>query len=131
MQLSEALSELIGKSEVRRLAVPSVEFHLTRLRKCSRPECVKSIWAYVKENGLQDPTDKRFIICDESMKRVFNGAARVHMFTMNKGEHLKALRTLNSGVNANKQCCQTTYSRYQRRLKKRGVPRKLDLWGLL
>ncbi|KAF8449849.1 SWIB/MDM2 domain-containing protein [Terfezia claveryi] len=66
MQLSEALSGLIGKSE------------------CSRPECVKSIWAYVKENGLQDPTDKRYIICDESMKRVFNGAARVHMFTMNK-----------------------------------------------
>jgi len=99
MQLSEALSELIGKSEVRRLGISSVEFNLTQLQKCSRPECVKSIWAYVKENGLQDPTDKRFIICDESMKRVFNGAARVHMFTMNKGEHLEALGALNSGVN--------------------------------
>ncbi|KAF8467655.1 hypothetical protein BDZ91DRAFT_722830 [Kalaharituber pfeilii] len=66
MQLSEALSDLIGKTE------------------CSRPECVKSIWAYVKEHGLQDPNDKRYIICDDSMKRVFNGASRVHMFTMNK-----------------------------------------------
>lgn len=66
MQLSEPLSELIGMTE------------------CSRPECVKNIWAYVKANGLQDPSDKRYILCDESMKRVFNGAARVHMFTMNK-----------------------------------------------
>jgi len=84
MQLSEPLSVLIGKTE------------------CSRPECVKSIWAYVKENGLQDPTDKRYIVCDDTMKRVFNGAARVHMFTMNKvlSEHLFPLAKTEEAASA-------------------------------
>ena len=53
---------------------------------------MKGIWDYVKENGLQDPSDKRFIICDDSLKRVFDGEARVHMFTMNKSKKQCSLR---------------------------------------
>ncbi|SZE99612.1 unnamed protein product [Blumeria hordei] len=49
----------------------------------SRPQVVKNIWAYIKAQGLQDPTDKRQIICDHSMQLVFK-QERVHMFTMNK-----------------------------------------------
>ncbi|EPQ62810.1 BgtA-20906 [Blumeria graminis f. sp. tritici] len=49
----------------------------------SRPQVVKNIWAYIKAQGLQDPTDKRQIICDDSMQLVFK-QERVHMFTMNK-----------------------------------------------
>lgn len=57
---------------------------------CSRPEVVKRIWAFVKERDLQDPKDKRYILCDESLKTVF-GKARVSMFEMNKilSKHLK------------------------------------------
>jgi len=48
----------------------------------SRPEVVKKIWDYVKANGLQDPNDKRYILCDDSLRPVFG--EKVHMFTMNK-----------------------------------------------
>ena len=30
----------------------------------SRPQVVKRIWEYVKENDLQDPSDRRIIVCD-------------------------------------------------------------------
>ncbi|KAL7919227.1 SWIB/MDM2 domain-containing protein [Trichoderma austrokoningii] len=55
----------------------------------SRPQVVKALWDYIKAHSLQDPEDKRYIICDAAMKSVF-GEDRIHMFTMNKllSEHL-------------------------------------------
>lgn len=38
---------------------------------------------YIKERDLQDPNDKRQILCDEKMQLVFK-QDKVHMFTMNK-----------------------------------------------
>ncbi|RVX66052.1 hypothetical protein B0A52_09986 [Exophiala mesophila] len=49
----------------------------------SRPETTKRIWQYIKSNDLQDPADKRFIICDDRMREVFR-QDKVHMFTMTK-----------------------------------------------
>jgi len=49
----------------------------------SRPQVVKKIWAHIKKCDLQDPCDKRQIICDERMQLVFK-QDKVHMFTMNK-----------------------------------------------
>jgi len=49
----------------------------------SRPQVVKKIWAYIKERGLQDPSDKRQILCDDKLQLVFK-QDKVHMFTMNK-----------------------------------------------
>ncbi|KAH8815470.1 SWIB/MDM2 domain-containing protein [Xylogone sp. PMI_703] len=63
--LSAPLAELVGESTL------------------SRPQVVKKIWEYIKERDLQDPTDKRQIICDYKMQSVFK-QERVHMFTMNK-----------------------------------------------
>mmetsp|Transcript_1060 Transcript_1060/g.2982 ORF Transcript_1060/g.2982 Transcript_1060/m.2982 type:complete len:184 (+) Transcript_1060:308-859(+) len=40
-------------------------------RLAARTEIVKAIWAYVKENNLQNPTDKREIILDDTLKRLF------------------------------------------------------------
>ncbi|CAG8614878.1 1546_t:CDS:2, partial [Racocetra fulgida] len=56
----------------------------------SRLEVVKRLWAYIKENSLQDPNDKRFIVCDENLKNIFK-QDRIHSFTMNKylTDHLK------------------------------------------
>ena len=53
---------------------------------------MKRIWEYIKEKDLQDPSDKRSILCDDTMKAVFK-IDRVHMFTMNKilNEELKAV----------------------------------------
>jgi upstream activation factor subunit UAF30 len=41
------------------------------------------IWAYVKENNLQNPSDKREILLDEALKKVFK-VNKVTMFSMNK-----------------------------------------------
>lgn len=49
----------------------------------SRPQTTKRIWQYIKSRDLQDPTDKRHILCDEKMRAVFK-TDRVHMFTMTK-----------------------------------------------
>ncbi len=44
---------------------------------------MKRIWAYIRDNDLQDPSDKRMIRCDAAMRAVFK-QDKVHMFTMNK-----------------------------------------------
>src|SRR6266498_2472598 len=49
----------------------------------SRLEVVKRLWAYIKENELQDPNDKRYIVCDERLMTIFQ-QNRIHSFTMNK-----------------------------------------------
>ncbi|KAK9239295.1 SWIB/MDM2 domain-containing protein [Lipomyces kononenkoae] len=64
MLLSPQLADFLGATEL------------------SRPEAVKYIWAYIKEHDLQNPEDKREILCDDKMRPVFGD--KVHMFTMNK-----------------------------------------------
>ncbi|KAI9608352.1 hypothetical protein KEM48_003287 [Puccinia striiformis f. sp. tritici PST-130] len=49
----------------------------------SRPQVVKKIWEYIKSNELQNPKDRRQILCDEPLKKIFNQNS-VNMFTMNK-----------------------------------------------
>ncbi|KAI9158021.1 Upstream activation factor subunit spp27 [Paramyrothecium foliicola] len=69
--LSATLSELCGETQL------------------SRPQVVKKLWEHIKANDLQDPKDKRQIICDDKMQAVFK-QAKVDMFRMNKdiGSHL-------------------------------------------
>ncbi|KII95702.1 hypothetical protein PLICRDRAFT_34644 [Plicaturopsis crispa FD-325 SS-3] len=57
--------------------------------KLSRPQVVKQLWQYIKGNNLQNPDNKREIICDPKLKAVFN-TDKIDMFRMNKvlGEHL-------------------------------------------
>ncbi|KAJ4867140.1 SWIB/MDM2 domain superfamily protein [Raphanus sativus] len=42
-----------------------------------RTQALKRIWAYIKERDLQDPQDKKVIICDEKLKKIFAGKDRV------------------------------------------------------
>ncbi|KAK2733727.1 hypothetical protein FQN57_001954 [Myotisia sp. PD_48] len=49
----------------------------------SRPQTVKKMWEYIRQNDLQDPSDRRHIRCDDLMRPVFK-QDRVHMFTMTK-----------------------------------------------
>ncbi|KAG7649065.1 SWIB domain [Arabidopsis thaliana x Arabidopsis arenosa] len=49
----------------------------------ARTEVVKMLWKYIKENNLQDPSDKRTIICDESLRSLFP-LESINMFQMNK-----------------------------------------------
>eukprot|EP00252_Welwitschia_mirabilis_P022569 TRINITY_DN613_c0_g1_i1.p1 TRINITY_DN613_c0_g1~~TRINITY_DN613_c0_g1_i1.p1 ORF type:complete len:140 (+),score=27.81 TRINITY_DN613_c0_g1_i1:147-566(+) len=43
----------------------------------SRTDALKKIWAYIKQNGLQDPSNKREIVCDDTLKSIFDGRDRV------------------------------------------------------
>ncbi|KAJ7967419.1 Upstream activation factor subunit spp27 [Quillaja saponaria] len=49
----------------------------------ARTEVVKRLWTYIQENDLQDPKDKRKIICDGSLHDLFR-VKSVNMFKMNK-----------------------------------------------
>ncbi|KAI0294400.1 SWIB/MDM2 domain-containing protein [Russula brevipes] len=55
----------------------------------SRPQVVKRLWAYIKTNNLQNPTNGREILCDGAFRAVFN-TDKIDMFKMNKelGKHL-------------------------------------------
>ncbi|KAI5961222.1 uncharacterized protein KGF55_004147 [Candida pseudojiufengensis] len=50
---------------------------------CSRPQVVKKLWAYIKDNELQDPSDKRQIICNRKLQNLFKRKS-VGAFEMNK-----------------------------------------------
>jgi upstream activation factor subunit UAF30 len=59
--------------------------------KKTRAEVTKAIWAYVKENELQDESDRRRINSDDKLRPVFDGAAQVSMFEMTRlvSQHLR------------------------------------------
>jgi upstream activation factor subunit UAF30 len=49
-----------------------------------RPQVTQALWKYIRENDLQNPEDKREILCDEKLSRVLGGNSKVTMFSMNK-----------------------------------------------
>ncbi|GJW87160.1 upstream activation factor subunit spp27-like protein isoform X3 [Tanacetum coccineum] len=49
-----------------------MQFFDTDESELSRSEVVKRMWKYIKDNDLQDPSDKRKIICDDKLKELFN-----------------------------------------------------------
>jgi DNA topoisomerase I len=48
----------------------------------SRGEATKKIWEYIKAHNLQDPNDKRQIIPDEKLAKVFGSQEPVNMFKL-------------------------------------------------
>jgi upstream activation factor subunit UAF30 len=55
-----------------------------------RGEVVSKVWEYIKANNLQNPENRREILADDKLRKVF-GKDRVTMFEMNKhlAQHLK------------------------------------------
>lgn len=55
-----------------------------------RGEVVSKVWAYIKSNNLQNPENRREILADDKLRKVF-GKDKVTMFEMNKhlAQHLK------------------------------------------
>jgi len=66
MNVSEELAAVVGKGPM------------------PRSEVVKKLWVYIKGKDLQDPKDKRNIVADENLKKVFGGKEVVNMFEMTK-----------------------------------------------
>ena len=56
-----------------------------------RSQVVKQIWVYIKKHNLQNPANKRNILADEKLLKVFGGKKEVTMFEMTKlvSAHLK------------------------------------------
>ena len=71
MKLSEELADIVGKDQA------------------TRGEVVKQMWAYIKENNLQDPKNKQYAKSDEKLMKVI-GQKRFRCFSMAKhlGEHM-------------------------------------------
>ncbi|CAN6479212.1 unnamed protein product [Victoria cruziana] len=49
----------------------------------TRTQIVKQLWAYIRKNNLQDPSNKRKIICNDALRVVFETDC-TDMFKMNK-----------------------------------------------
>ncbi len=56
---------------------------LLGVEKLSRPQVVKQLWVHIKANNMQNPENKKEIMCDESFRAVF-GVDKIDMFKMNK-----------------------------------------------
>ena len=56
----------------------------------TRADVVSKVWEYIKKNNLQNPENKREILADDKLAKVF-GKDKVTMFEMNKrlAAHLK------------------------------------------
>jgi upstream activation factor subunit UAF30 len=72
MQPSEDLAKIVGSQPL------------------PRSEVTKKIWAHIKKNKLQNPTNKREILADEKLQPIFGGK-KLDMFQMTKAvnKHLK------------------------------------------
>lgn len=60
-----------------------------------RTEVTKKLWAYIKKHHRQDPKNKRNIIPDDNLAKVFGTKKAVNMFEMTKlvSKHLSEPET--------------------------------------
>ncbi|KAI0629051.1 SWIB/MDM2 domain-containing protein [Trametes polyzona] len=56
---------------------------LLGVEKLSRPQTVKQLWNHIKANNMQNPENRKEIICDDGFKEIFK-CDRIDMFKMNK-----------------------------------------------
>lgn len=67
LQISEELAAIVGRGPM------------------PRTEVTKKLWDYIKKHDRQDPKNKRNIIPDEKLAKVFGGNKKtVNMFEMTK-----------------------------------------------
>ena len=59
-------------------------------RRLSRGQVVSKIWEYIRSRNLQNPGNRREILADDKLRKVF-GKDKVTMFEMNKylAQHLR------------------------------------------
>ena len=74
LNLSSELEEVVGKGPL------------------PRGQVVKKLWEYIKAHDLQNPSNKRNILADDKLKKLFDGKGEVTMFEMTKlvSAHMKS-----------------------------------------
>ncbi|CAM0947252.1 unnamed protein product [Alopecurus aequalis] len=50
----------------------------------SRAGAIKIVWAYIKGQGLQNPENKKEILCDDKLKSIFAGRDKVDMMEITR-----------------------------------------------
>ena len=91
------MRSLAEVDNVRNIAKRDVQNALTRQHRVSfelanvigtntssRGQITKGIWAYIKQNDLQQPHDRRLIRCDYKLQQVFDGNTEIHMLSIGK-----------------------------------------------
>ena len=66
MKISTELAQVVGKGPM------------------PRTEVTKKLWAYIKKHKRQDPDNKRNIIPDDKLSKVFGSKRAINMFDMTK-----------------------------------------------
>lgn len=62
-------------------------------KELSRPEVVKKVWDYIKKHNLQDPKNKRLIVPDDKLAKVFGSKKPIDMMKLSGilGKHIRPL----------------------------------------
>ncbi len=82
----EGKSQTKGKAQggLARPVTPSGDLAvITGSDPLPRSEVVSKMWDYIRKNNLQNPENKREILADDKLEKVF-GTKKVTMFEMNK-----------------------------------------------
>jgi len=73
-----------AKGGLQRPVTPSADLAaITGKDPLPRSQVVSKMWDYIRSNNLQNPQNKREILADDKLKKVF-GTDKVTMFEMNK-----------------------------------------------
>ncbi|HEX8126562.1 MAG TPA: SWIB/MDM2 domain-containing protein [Allosphingosinicella sp.] len=73
-----------AKGGLSRPVTPSADLAaITGKDPLPRSQVVSKMWDYIRENKLQNPENKREILADDKLKKVF-GTDKCSMFEMNK-----------------------------------------------
>ena len=72
------------QSGLQRPVTPSADLAaITGSDPLPRSQVVSKVWDHIRKNNLQNPENKREIIADDKLKKIF-GKDRCSMFEMNK-----------------------------------------------
>ena len=85
------MAETKARGGIAKPVTPSPELaKITGSADLPRSEVVSKLWDYIKKNNLQNPANKREIIADDTLRRIF-GTDKVTMVEMNKhiAKHVK------------------------------------------
>ena len=66
MKLTDELTAVVGKGPM------------------PRTQVTKKLWAYIKKHDCQNPENRRNIVPDEKLAKVFGGKKEINMFDMTK-----------------------------------------------